>query len=83
MTGPWGQGGLGVGLSFPLPLSPCREVSMVACRAHAPLPPQEPHLGASPSSLQAPQVCTPYLPCWGSHPYTCLQWGPLSPTHQN
>lgn len=28
---------------------------MVACRAHAPLPPQEPHLGASPSSLQAPQ----------------------------
>lgn len=69
-----GQGGLAVDIGLPFTLSPRREASMVACRVPAPPPPPEPRSGASPSSLQAPQVCT----CTGFEGVF-----PHSPAHQN
>ena len=53
-----GAGRPGRGPRAPLDLSPCREASMVACRVPAPPLPPGPRSGASPSSRQAPQVCT-------------------------
>lgn len=58
MEGLRGQGGLASGLRLPFTMSPRREASMVACRVPAPPPPPDHRLGASPSSLPAPQVCT-------------------------
>lgn len=69
----------GCGLQVPLYLSPHREVSMVACRVRAPPPPPDPRLGASPSSLQAPQVRTPYRVGASTHLPALLPTSPGPP----
>lgn len=73
MAGLMGQGRMAWVWASISPLSSSHsEASMVAYRVRALPQLQDPHWVVSPSSLQAPQVCTPYVPCPGRHPYNCL-----------